>query len=91
MKKIRIISLVLLLISVFVSVDLGLNFSYNLLHEYHDGLQVNSLLQFFFGIFGDSLWTMERFFDAFQTSLWISFVVFVENIILAIVDCSKKK
>ncbi len=91
MKKIRIVSLVLLLISVFVSVDLGLNFSYNLLSEFHDGLQVNSLLHFFFRVFGDSLWSMERFFNAFEASLWISFVVFVENIILAIVDCSKKK
>lgn len=91
MKKIRIVSLVLLLISVFVSVDLGLNFSYNLLHEYHDGLQINSLLHFFFGVFGDSLWSMERFFNAFETSLWISFVVLVENVVLAIVDISKKK
>ncbi len=91
MKKIRITSLVLLLISVFVSVDLGLNFSYNLLHEYHDGLQINSLLHFFFGIFGDSLWSMERFFNAFETSLWISFAVFAENIVLTIVDYSKKK
>lgn len=91
MKKIRIISLVLLLISVFASVDLGLNFFYNLLSEFHDGLQVNSLLHFFFGVFGDSLWSKERFFDAFEISLWISFVVFAENIVLAIVDYSKKK
>lgn len=91
MKKIRIASLVLLLISVFVSVDLGLNFFYNLLFEFHDGLQINSLLHFFFRIFGDSLWSMERFFDAFETSLWISFVVLAENVVLAIVDISKKK
>lgn len=91
MKKIRIISLVALIVTVFVSVDLGLNLFYNLFSEFHDGLTVNSILHGMFGIFGDSMWSVERFFDAFKTSAWISFIIFTENLILTIVDLLKKK
>ncbi|MBE6770881.1 MAG: hypothetical protein E7547_01890 [Ruminococcaceae bacterium] len=91
MKKLRILSLIALLITTFVSVDLGVNLLYNLFWEYHDGIAVNSILHGLFGIFGDSMWSVERFFDAFKTSVWISFLVFAENIVLAIVDFSKKK
>lgn len=91
MKKLRIVSLIALLITTFVSVDLGVNLLYNLFWEYHDGIAVNSILHGLFGIFGDCMWSVERFFDAFKTSVWISFLVFAENIVLAIVDFSKKK
>lgn len=91
MKKLRIISLIALVITVFVSLDLGLNLVYNLFWEHHDGLAVNSILHGLFGIFGDSVWSVERFFDAFKSSAWVTFAVFAENIILVIMNLSKKK
>lgn len=91
MKKLKIISLIALIITVFVSLDLGLNLAYNLFWEHHDGLTVNSILHGLFGIFGDSIWSVERFFDAFKSSAWVTFAVFAENIILVIMNLSKKK
>lgn len=91
MKKLRIISLIVLIITVFVSLDLGLNLAYNLFWENHDGLTVNSILHGLFRIFGDSMWSVERFFDAFKTSVWITFFVLVENSVLAIMDLKKEK
>lgn len=90
MKKLRIFSLIALIISVFVSIDLGLNLLYNFIPEYLDGYTSHSILQGTFGIFGDSNWTLGRFYNDFETSIWISFALFVENIILAIIDIKKK-
>lgn len=84
-------SLIALIITVFVSLDLGFNLAYNLFWEHHDGLTVNSILHGLFGIFGDSIWSVERFFNAFKISAWITFAVFTENIILIIMDFTKKK
>lgn len=71
--------------------DLGLNLFYNMSEQFNDGLTVNSLLHAFFRIFGDSLWSMERFFNAFEVSIWITFAVFTENVILAIMGLEQNK
>ena len=89
MKKLRIVSLIGLVIAVFVSIDLGLNLLYNLIPEFLDGHTSHSILQGIFGIFGDSNWTLGRFYNAFETSLWISFVLFLENVVLAIINIIK--
>lgn len=90
MKKMRIISLVILAITSFVSLDLLINLLGSMIPSMNDGIGVHSII---WGnlYFGDSLWSHERFFNAFVISSLISFVVFAENIILAIMDILKKK
>ena len=90
MKKIRIISLVVLAITVFVSFDLLINLLGSMIPAMNDGIGVHSII---WGnlYFGDNLWSHERFFNAFVISGLISFAVFVENIILTIIAIIKKK
>ncbi len=90
MKKFRIISLIALIIAIFVSIDLGLNLLYNFIPEYLDGYTSHSILQGMFGIFGDKNWTLGRFYNNFETSVWVSFALFVENTILTILEIKKK-
>ncbi len=86
MKVFRIISEALLLVCVFVSVDLGINFMGALVPELEDGIPFNSLLQRTFGLLENSLKTREDFFNAFKFSLWVTLAVFAENILLSIID-----
>ena len=90
MKKVRIVSLIFLIISSVISLDLLVNFLGNLVPEINDGLGIHSVI--FPGklFFGDSLWSLERFYNAFVTSSLITLAVFVENVVLAIIDIKKK-
>jgi len=90
MKKIRIISLVILVITSFVSIDLLINLLGSLIPSMNDGIGVHSII---WGnlYFGDTLWSHERFFDAFVISSLVSFSVFVENIVLSIIAIAKNK
>lgn len=90
MKKVRIVSLIFLIISSVISLDLLVNFLGNLVPEINDGLGIHSVI--FPGklFFGDSLWSLERFYNAFVASSFITMAVFVENIILAIIDIRRK-
>ncbi len=86
MKKIRIfkmITTVLFMISLFCTIDLGLNLLYNTQPLLHDGLANRSILHAVFGIFGDSLWSFDRFFEAFKISAWITFALLGVNIIIS--------
>ena len=90
MKKLRIVSLIVLIAAAVISVDLLINFLGNLVPEMNDGLGIHSVFlpgQLFFG---DSLWSMERFYNAFVVSSMITLAVFAENIVLAIIDVVKK-
>lgn len=89
MKTVRIISLILLVITTFISMDLLFNLIGSLIPSMNDGIATHSII---WGnlYFGDSLWSHERFFNAFVISSLVSFAVFVENIVLAII-CIKKK
>jgi len=89
MKKARIISLIVLVISAFVSLDLLINLLGSMIPAMNDGIGTHSII---WGnlYFGDSLWSHERFFNAFVTSALITFAVFVENVVLAIADIAKK-
>ena len=89
MKKARIISLIVLVISAFVSLDLLINLLGSIIPAMNDGIGTHSII---WGnlYFGDSLWSHERFFNAFVTSALITFAVFVENVVLAIADIAKK-
>lgn len=86
MKKLRtlkIIAAVLFLISLFCTVDLGLNVLYNAETRVHDGSYgMCSILHAVFGIFGDSRWSFDRFFFAFKNSVWITYVLLAVNVVL---------
>ncbi|MBR3841266.1 MAG: hypothetical protein IKM20_09035 [Erysipelotrichales bacterium] len=86
MKKLRIMLLILLIVSLFVSIDLGLNFCFSLIPELQDGIGSNSILQATFGIFGDNGWTKAKFYYAFSKSLWITYWIFVLNISVYLVN-----
>ena len=90
MKKLRIVSLFILVIATVLSVDLLVNFLGNLVPEMNDGLGIHSVLLPVKMFFGDKLWSLERFYNAFVTSAFITLAIFVENVILAIIDITKK-
>lgn len=91
MKLLKIISLLALLISMFVTIDLGINCIGSLVPELQDGIPYNSVLQSTFGLLENSLTTRADFFNIFKTSVWISFAIFVENILLYIFSIINKK
>jgi len=90
MKTARIISLAALLITSFVSLDLLINLLGSIIPSMNDGIGVHSLI---WGnvYFGDNLWSHERFFNAFVISSLITFAVFAENVILAIISINRGK
>ncbi len=82
-QTIRRIAAILFLLSLFCTVDLGLNLLYNTEPLQHDGsFGVRSLLHAMFGIFGDRLWSFDRFFRAFEMAAWCSFVLLAGNVLL---------
>ncbi len=83
-KPIKLIIIVPFLISLFCTIDLGLNLLYNTQAHLHDGLVPLSILHTLFNIFGDSVWTFERFFCAFEAAVWITFMLFLLNVILSL-------
>lgn len=91
MKKLRIISLIVLIITALISVDLMFNWFGNLNPEIHDGLRMHTVIIPGNIYFGDSLWTMERFFNAFVISSLVSFAVLVENIVVNLIVVMKRK
>lgn len=90
MKKIRIISLIILIITVFVSLDLLGNFLGSLVPDINDGISTHSIIPGHI-YFGDGSWSRERFFHAFLVSAWITFLLFVWNIAITVVVNDKKK
>ncbi len=89
MKTIRIASLIILLLTTFVSIDLLINLLGSMIPEMNDGIGTFSIIWSNL-YFGDNGWTHERFFNAFKLSALIFFVVFVENVCLAIVEIIRK-
>ena len=82
-KTLKIIAAAVFLISLFCTVDLGLNLLYNAVSGIHDGsYAVHSILHAVFRIFGDSLWSFDRFFLAFRNAAWITFSLLTINVIL---------
>lgn len=84
MKMIKTISIIALLISGFVSIDLGLNCIALAVPELQDGIGYHSFLQSIFGLLEDTgIDGGTNFFYAFRTSIWITYAIFVENIFLS--------
>ena len=90
MKRLRIVSLVILVIATAISLDLLIHFLGNLVPEMNDGLGIHSVVFPAKLFFGDSLFSLERFYNTFVTSSLIAFAVFVENVVLAIIDIKRK-
>ena len=90
MKKIRIISLLVFVITSFVSIDLLINLLGAMIPSMNDGIGVHSIIWGNLYV-GDSGWSLERFFNAFVVSSMVSFVMFVENVVLTIIDILKRK
>ncbi len=95
MKKVGIIkisSIVLFLISLLCTIDLGMNYLYNLNPALHDGSYVNkSTLQNLFQIFGDQGWTIDKFYQAFEISVWITFILAALTVILQFIKSKDHK
>lgn len=89
-STVRIISLILLVITSFVSLDLLINLVGSLIPSLNDGIGTHSII---WGnlYFGEDFWSHEKFFQAFIISSMINFAVFVENIILYIMALIKNK
>ena len=91
MKIIRIISIIALVIAVFFSIDLGINCIGALVPELQDGIPFNSVFQSWAGVLEGQLRTRIDFFKAFQKSLWITFAIFFENMVLNVISILKSK
>lgn len=79
MKKIKIVFVMLFIISLFVSIDLGFNFLWALIPDINDGITVRTFINFF----GDRLWSYVRFLKAFEISTWITFGLLIVNVVLS--------
>lgn len=90
MKKVRIISLVFFVLTTIVSMDLLINLLGSLIPTMNDGIGVHSVIVWGNLYFGDSNWSLERFYNAFVISALIWLAVLVENVVLTILDILKK-
>lgn len=91
MKKLktwRILSLVLLILALFASLDLGLNLLAAMVPSMNDGIGCWSSVYLL--LHGDGAWSLEAYWQSFRNSCWLSFLLVVENIILYLVEYWKK-
>ncbi len=88
-KTIRIASLIILLISVFVTVDFGLTFLYSLIPESNDGIVGASSLMCLLG--GEDGWSRAAYFEWFRNSLLVTLAIAAENAVLSIINMIKNR
>ncbi len=88
-KAIRIASLIILLISAFVTIDFGLTFLYSLIPEMNDGIVGASRLMCLLG--GEDGWSRAAYFEWFRNSLLITFLIAAENAVLSIINMIKNR
>ncbi len=83
MKSLRILAAVLLVLTVFVAVDLGVNLAAVNVAELQDGIGYNSVLQSGFGLLENfGINSHADFHSAFSVALWIAFFAFAANVAL---------
>lgn len=90
MKKLRIVSLVVLIIAVFISVDLGFNYLQAVaanISGTSDGIAIRGIFAPIF--LGDRLWSYQKYLNIFQTCAWLTFAVLAENAVLAILSLTR--
>lgn len=88
-KTIQISSLIILLVSAFVTIDFGLTFLYSLIYEANDGIVGASWLMCLLG--GEDGWNRTAYFEWFRNSLLITFAIAGENAVLSIINMIKKR
>ena len=95
MKQLRIVSLIVLVIAALISLDLLINVIGSLIPALNDGIGLHTVTFLGSLIFSDSHgWSQAAFFYAFVTSSLVTFVIFVENVAVTIIDIiidAKKK
>ena len=95
MKQLRIVSLFVLVIAALISLDLLINVIGSLIPALNDGIGLHTVTFLGSLIFSDSHgWSQAAFFNAFVTSSLVTFVIFVENVAVTIIDIiidAKKK
>ena len=95
MKQLRIVSLIVLVIAALISFDLLINVIGSLIPALNDGIGLHTVTFLGSLIFSDSHgWSQAAFFNAFVTSSLVTFVIFVENVAVTIIDIiidAKKK
>ena len=95
MKQLRIVSLIVLVIAALISLDLLINVIGSLIPALNDGIGLHTVTFLGSLIFSDSHgWSQAAFFNAFVTSYLVTFVIFVENVAVTIIDIiidAKKK
>lgn len=89
MKTVRIVFLVLLTTSALAAADLGINYFYNLLHEYHDGITICGFMPLL--LYGDDLWSLEGFFEQFKRMTTLTMVLIVGNAALQCAAMASEK
>ncbi len=84
MKTTKTISLIILALCLLATADLGYNFFASFIPELNDGIAIYGVLPRL--IFGDSLWSIARFFNAFAIAMCITIFVAIENITICIIN-----
>ena len=88
LKIARIIALIALVVSLFVTVNYGINLAASLVPELQtDGIGYQSVLHSLFGTLdgpAPEAGTRAGFLDAFATAAWVSFGIFAGNAVLAV-------
>lgn len=91
MSRFRIFSLIILLIAVFISIDLGCNYLQAVTSEISgigDGIAIHGITAPI--ILGDRGWSYQKYLSVFETSVWIAFIILVENAVLSIFSQKRK-
>ena len=86
MKQLRIVSLIVLVIAALISLDLLFNVIGSLIPSLNDGIGIHTVTFIGYSIFSNTHWSQEAFYNAFVTSSLVTFVIFVENVAVTIVN-----
>ena len=88
LKRLQIVLLILLGISLIVSVDLAHNFLNASFVELHDGIRISGIFSRLF--FGDDYWSLNQFYQGFIVSLRIAVALGIGNIVLKCIRLIKE-
>ncbi len=82
LRAVQVVFLISLVLMVLVSVDLGINAVAAGIPELQDGTSYYSFLQSEFGLLENmGIRYRDDFFYAFKTAHWITFILFVVNVV----------
>lgn len=88
LKLWRILSLLFLILAVCASIDLGFNLLAAMIPSMNDGIGCWSTVYRL--LHGDSSWSLVAYWQSFRSSCWLTFLIFVENTVLYLVEYRQK-